>query len=86
MRAWRLSDGRRLVEEGEGLFVLRTSDGRTAGFFKSGQTSDREYLYTSEYAVVGSELRCRFTADNTDSDRPAKVTDAVELAGLTLEA
>ena len=86
MRAWKLPDGRRLVEEGEGRFQLRSSDGRVNAVYYTGQSSDQEHLYTSEYAVVGAELRCRFTHDSWGSDAPPTVTDSVELAGLTPEA
>ena len=85
MRAWRLADGRRLVEETEGTFVLRTADGRPEREFRPWQGSESEHLYTTTYAVVDGELRCRFTDDNWDSAAPATVRDSVELTGLTPE-
>lgn len=80
MRCWSLEDGRLLVEEKEGEFLLFRGE-RFERLYFSGSHASQEYLHTSLYAVVDGELRLVFSAENADSGR-VDHSRSVELRGL----
>jgi hypothetical protein len=97
MRCWATSDGRLLVEQKPGVFLLLSRDGRLDTMFASGQGSEGEHLYSTSYSVAERELRCVFTDENTDSGRtfsertselkdltPARVEDVEDRVRRTL--
>lgn len=83
MRCWRLSDGRLLAEEREGVFHVFHPDGLLERSFLSGAGSEREHLTSTAYFVDGGELRSRFSDENTDMpEELPTVKIEIELSGL----
>jgi hypothetical protein len=82
VRCWTTSDGRLLVEEKAGVYLLLSADGRLDTLFATGQGSESEHLYSTSYSVAEGELRLVFTDENTDSGRTFSERTS-ELKGLT---
>lgn len=80
MRCWTVPDGRLLVEETEGRFILLGPERHS--YYWTGQSSAQEYLNTTTYTVENGELIHAFEAENSDSGRISGRSREVELRGL----